>query len=217
MRRTAEQIAELLRNRIEHGLMVPGQRISQRDVAELFSTSTTPVREAFQVLVAQGFVRIDPNRGAVVARPTPAQLREIYEIRKALEALAVREAIRNLREKDYAELRWLTAEMRDATDSAARVAHNRDFHARLYDAAAMPRLADLITQLRAAVSYYVERAYQSPAVTAQAAADHEAILTACRRHDPDGAAAALVEHLEVSAVAAVQFAERLEVIGAVAL
>ena len=217
MRRAAEQIAEMVRARIERGLMVPGQRISQREVAELFSTSTTPVREAFQVLVAQGFVRIDPNRGAVVARPTPAQIREIYEIRKALEALAVTEAIANLAGADYARLEQLNGQMRAAHSSAERVELNRQFHARLHRAAGMPRLVNLIDQLRSAVSYYVERAYHAADDTERAAADHEAILEACRRGDRRVAAAALVAHLEQSAVAAVASAERLDQLGAVAL
>ena len=216
VRRTAEQIAGLVRTRIERGLMVPGQRISQREVAELFATSTTPVREAFQVLVAQGFVQIDPNRGAVVARPSPAEIREIYEMRKALEALAVAEAIANLDAPAYAELEALTRGMRTAVGSAERVELNRRFHAQLYQAAGMPRLAELIAQLRSAVSYYVERAYEAADVTDQAVADHEAILAACRRGDRTAAAAALVEHLERSAVAAVRSSERLAEIGSVA-
>lgn len=217
MRRTAEQIAELVRTRIERGLMVPGQRISQREVADLFATSTTPVREAFQVLVAQGFVRIDPNRGAVVARPTPAQIREIYEIRKALEALAVTEAIPNLDGPAYARLERLTQDMRSATTSTERVDLNRQFHAELYAAARMPKLAELIAQLRSAVSYYVERAYQAADVTERAAADHISILAACRRGDRQAAAAALVTHLEHSAAAAVASAEHLDEIGSLAL
>src|SRR5919199_3735940 len=179
VRRSAQQIAEMLRTRIELGLMVPGQRLSQRDVAELFSTSTTPVREAFQALVAEGFIRVDPNRGAVVSRPTPVQVREIYEIRKALEALAVRKAVENLTESDHLSLARLIREMRSAGGSAERVARNREFHALLYDAARMPRLSELIAQLRGAVSYYIERAYQEAAVTVEAAEDHEAILAAC--------------------------------------
>lgn len=197
--------------------MVPGQRISQREVAELFSISTTPVREAFQVLVAQGFVRIDPNRGAVVARPSSAEIREIYEIRKALESVAVSEAIANLTAADYVHLRRLNRQMLDAHNSADRVEFNRQFHARLYHAARMPRLLELVDRLRSAVSYYVERAYQVDAIAESAVADHDAILAACRRGDPAAAAAALVEHLERSAVAAVESAENLVRLSKVAL
>jgi DNA-binding GntR family transcriptional regulator len=206
----------MVRTRIGRGLMVPGQRISQREVADLFSTSTTPVREALQVLVAQGFVRIDPNRGAVVTRPSPAEIREIYEIRKALEALALRAAMANLTEADYARLRDLNRQMREAHGSAERVEFNREFHAQLYRAAGMPRLAELVDQLRSAVSYYVERAYQSDAGARRAAADHEAILDACKRGDTAAAGDALLEHLERSAVAAVESAETLDRLAVVA-
>ena len=215
--RAAEQIADHVRTRIERGLMVPGQRISQREVADLYSISTTPVREAFQVLVTQGFVRIDRNRGAVVACPSPEQIREIYEIRKALESLAVIEAIPNLGQADFDHLQLLNQQMREAHGGAERVEFNRQFHARLYRPAGMLKLVELINQLRGAVSYYVERAYQASEVADRAAADHEAILAACRRSDRPAAAAALAEHLEQSAVAAVASAERLDRLAEVAL
>jgi DNA-binding GntR family transcriptional regulator len=209
VQRTAEQLASLLRARIERGLFVPGQRISQREIAALFATSTTPAREAFQILAAQGFLRIDHNRGAMVAGPTPSEVREIYEIRKALEGLAVREAAERLPPGAYRNLEALNAGMGVASTSEDRVRLNRDFHAALYAAARMPRLAELISQLRSAVSYYVDRAYQSADVTEQAAAEHADILAACRRGDGDAAARALARHLETSAIAAVEFAERL--------
>jgi DNA-binding GntR family transcriptional regulator len=215
VRRTAEHLADLLRARIERGLLVPGQRISQREVATLFSTSTTPAREALQILAAQGFLRIDHNRGAVVTGPTPAEIREIYEIRKALEGLAVREAAGRLAVGDYAELEQLNERMRSAATGEERVELNREFHATLYAPAAMPQLAALISQLRSAVSYYVERAYQRADVTEQAAAEHADILAACRRGDGRSAAEAVARHLETSAVATVEFAERLCAAGVV--
>lgn len=208
-KRTAERLADLLRARIERGLLVPAQRISQREVAALFATSTTPAREAFQILAAQGFLRIDHNRGAIVAGPLPQEVREIYEIRKALEGLAVRIAAERLPAAGYRELEALNARMLAATTSEKRVQLNREFHSGLYAAAEMPRLATLIAQLRSAVSYYVERAYQRADVAEQAVAEHADILAACRRGDGDAAARALSRHLETSAVAAVEFAERL--------
>ena len=214
MTRTADQIAELVRARIERGLLVPGQRVSQREVAELFSTSTTPVREAFQVLVTQGFMRIDRHRGAVVERPSPAQIREIYAIRKALEALAVKEAIGNLTSADYARLEELVEAMSAAAGSGERAALNREFHSELYGASGLSRLVGLISQLRAAVSYYIERTYQRQESAGEAVADHLAILAACRAGDRDAAARLLVQHLEKTEAAAVVSAEELELAGA---
>ena len=212
--RTADQIADLIRARIERGLLLPGQRVSQREIAELFSTSTTPVREAFQVLVTQGFMRIDRNRGAVLERPGPAQIREIYAIRKALEALAVRQAIANLTSADCARLEELVEAMSAAPGSGERAALNREFHSELYGASGMPRLVGLISQLRAAVSYYIERAYQRQESAGEAVADHMAILAACRKGDGDAAAHLLIQHLEKTEAVALASAEELELAGA---
>jgi DNA-binding GntR family transcriptional regulator len=209
-RRSAEEIARLLRRRIERGLMVPGQRVSQRDVAELFAISTTPVREAFQILQAQGFLRIDHNRGAVVVHPSPAEIREIYEIRKALEALAVTAAIDNLDASSFDRLEELVVKMRAGGPRGTRLWLNERFHAELYRAAGMPRLVDLIAQLRSAVSYYIERAYETADLAERAVEQHRTILAACRAGDRNAASAAMRDHLEASALMAVASARRLD-------
>jgi DNA-binding GntR family transcriptional regulator len=205
----SELIAAHLRRQIEGGLLVPGQRIVQREIAATFAVSTTPVREALQILQAQGVIRIDPNKGAVVARPSPAEIREMYEIRKALEALAVTSAVGRLTDSDYRELRELQAEMRAATSRPARAAANQRFHELLYAASGMPRLCSLISQLRSAASYYVEAAYETAKDAELAAVEHERILKACQAGDRKAATAATRAHLERSAVRAVESAEFL--------
>src|SRR5918997_1170374 len=76
--------------------LAPGTRLRQNDVAKRFGVSTTPVREAFAQLQAEGLVRIDPHRGAVVFHPSVDDVLEFYEIREALESLAVGHAIRKI-------------------------------------------------------------------------------------------------------------------------
>jgi DNA-binding GntR family transcriptional regulator len=93
---TAKVVAERLRDEIQDGTLSPGTRLRQNEVARRFGVSTTPVREAFAQLQAEGLVRIDPHRGAVVFRPTTDDLVEFYEIREVLESLAVVRAIPRL-------------------------------------------------------------------------------------------------------------------------
>lgn len=190
--------------------MVPGQRISQREIADLFAISTTPVREAFQILQAQGFLHIDRNRGAVVAQPSPAEIREIYEIRKELEALAVGAAVDKLDAATFALLDDLVHRMHEAGVGGSRAELNDHFHAALYAAAQMPRLAELIEQLRSSVSYYRARAYETPALAERAVSQHREILAACRRGDGKAAATVMRDHLEDSARMAVESAEYLD-------
>ena len=81
-------VAERLRAQIVAGELAAGTKLRQVEIARRFGVSTTPVREALAALQREGLVRLHPQRGAVVFVPTVADLREHYEIRAALEALA---------------------------------------------------------------------------------------------------------------------------------
>ena len=81
-------VAERLRAQIVAGELPSGSKLRQVEIARRFGVSTTPVREALAALQREGLVRLHPQRGAVVFVPTVADLREHYEIRAALEALA---------------------------------------------------------------------------------------------------------------------------------
>src|SRR4030088_2067598 len=87
-RTTAKAVAAELRNEIYRGQIPPGARLMQADIAERFGVSTTPVREAFAMLQADGLVRLDSHRGAVVFQPTAQELLELFEIRELLEGFA---------------------------------------------------------------------------------------------------------------------------------
>lgn len=116
---TAKVVAERLRDEIQDGTLAPGTRLRQNEIARRFGVSTTPVREAFAQLQAEGLVRIDPHRGAVVFHPTVEDLVEFYEIREVLESLAVVRAIPRLRSDVVKELAALIDRMR-RTDDARR-------------------------------------------------------------------------------------------------
>jgi DNA-binding transcriptional regulator YhcF (GntR family) len=90
-RQTAHQyVVESLRNAIVEGVLTPGTRLIQAAIAEELEVSTTPVREALQDLAAEGLVRLDPHRGAIVYGFDLAECREIYELRMLLEELRPR-------------------------------------------------------------------------------------------------------------------------------
>jgi DNA-binding GntR family transcriptional regulator len=104
-------VADRLRSEIQSGRVAPGSTLRQGDVAKRFGVSTTPVREAFHMLQAEGFLRKDPHRGAVVFRPTVEEMREVFEMRIVLEQLAISHAIRNITGEDLTELRELIEQL----------------------------------------------------------------------------------------------------------
>jgi DNA-binding GntR family transcriptional regulator len=195
---TAKVVAERLREEIQHGTLAPGTRLRQNDVAQRFGVSTTPVREAFAQLQAEGLVRIDPHRGAVVFHPSVDDVLEFYEIREALESLAVSHAIPNLRAEVARDLDAVIDLMRRTEDPRQWLKLNDQFHLRLYEAAGRPRLSALIDSLRDASAPYIHMFVASRPLSERANEQHHAILDACVRRDAPGARRAIREHLRTA-------------------
>jgi DNA-binding GntR family transcriptional regulator len=84
----AEVVARL-RHEIVEGVWRPGTRLQERILTQRFGISRSPLREAYQVLAAEGLLEISPNRGAVVSAPSPRLILENYVLLSALEVLAI--------------------------------------------------------------------------------------------------------------------------------
>ena len=206
-RTTADTVAQMLRNEIQTGQLPPGTRLRQNEVAQRFGISTTPVREALAWLQAEGLVRIDPHRGALVFHPTIDDVRESYEIRGALEALAVEKAIPNLDESLIDDLQGLLDKMKDEEAEARWVEMNNEFHMRLYKAAGRPRLSNMIQSLRDSSSTYIHMFAAHDLPNHHADEDHQAILDACKAGDVEGARAAIARHIRHTVDGLIRFIE----------
>jgi DNA-binding GntR family transcriptional regulator len=192
---TSNAVAEQLRDAILRGDLPPGSRLRQGKIAESFGVSTTPVREAFALLQAQGLVRMDPHRGAVVFHPTVADVTESYEIREALEVLAMDFAIPRISDEELDRLQALIDEMRATEDEARWVELNTAFHVGLCVAAGRPKLCRMIANLRAASSAYVHMFVAHQPQDRSGDAEHQEILDACRARDVAAAGDAVRRHL----------------------
>ena len=190
-------VCERLRAEIVSGDLEPGARLRQVELATRFGVSTTPVREALALLQQEGLVRLHPQRGAVVFLPTPADLREHYAIRGALEALAAERAAEAFEAAWAPPLEALLDEMRTGPAADRYLELNQRFHAELYARSGLHKLVELIVAHRDASSAYL-RIYRSDDEfpVARLDAEHTAILDACLRRDASGAARAVREHLE---------------------
>jgi DNA-binding GntR family transcriptional regulator len=211
-RTTSEEVAARLRAEILRGDLKPATRLRQGVVAGRFGVSTTPVREAFALLQAEGLVRIDPHRGAIVFHPSVEDVREYYEIREALETLAITLAIPNLDDHLVEELQSLIDRMRHVRDEVTWTSMNEEFHRAIYAASKRPRLCNMIATLRDASSAYIHIyvAHQPPG--AQADGDHQEILDACRSRDAARARAAVAHHMRHTADGVAEFIEDSETV-----
>jgi DNA-binding GntR family transcriptional regulator len=147
-RTVAGLVAERLRAQIVAGELPAGTKLRQVEIARRFDVSTTPVREALAALQREGLVRLHPQRGAVVFLPSVEDLREHYEIRGALEAVAAARAAERF-EAPWAEpLEALLQEMRDGPAASRYIELNQRFHTELYERSERPRLVEMIAGLR---------------------------------------------------------------------
>lgn len=182
-------IASALRDGIMTGLLPPGAQLKQTDLAERFGTSVVPVREAFQTLAADGLLVASRNRGVIVAPPSEQDVLDVSDMRRALEPVALRRAVPNLK---AAELMAADATLREAastTDLAQRARLHFAFHRTLYAPAPRPLMLREIDALYVRVTRYLMPIWSRVALSRDWETSHLAITAALRRGDVDKACA----------------------------
>lgn len=192
---TSQHALDGLRRAIVSGGLRPGQRVLQEDLAERLGVSVAPVREALRTLEQEGQVTYLPRRGYHVTELRIEDLEEIYDLRRVLEARAIRGALPTL---DDAALQEIDAAA-DNCEAAARVgdvagelAANRRFHFALLEAPGQVHLMRIIRVLWDSTEAYRALYYNSPEERDAAGAAHRDIIVAVRRGDADG----LVQELD---------------------
>jgi DNA-binding GntR family transcriptional regulator len=188
-----------LREGIAAGRYEPGQQLRQETLARDFGVSVPPVREALKTLEAEGQVVYVPRRGYSVARLSQAELRETYRIRDLLETDAIARAVGTLTRDDLARMRGAMRDMDRAhrsADVAALTAANRQFHFTVFEAASMPRMADMIRMLWDGTDHYRSRYFATAAHRDRVRAEHAEIMRAVARGDANAAAEMSRQHRE---------------------
>lgn len=209
--RRREALAESLIREIATGAIRPGEHLVTQTLARRFGVSHTPVREALIMLAGMGLVVSQPNRGAVVRRITPREIRQIRQVRVALERAAVRLARGRISD---GRLEWFRDEFQalsrldcnDRSQTAAEiVAHARALDTELHDLiAASSGNAFLINEL--ARMNILFRAFRDAAWSqspdrrafrriASEASEHLAIVEALLAGDRRAAARAMTQHI----------------------
>src|ERR1700722_18783829 len=129
-------VANGIRALINEGVLLPGTLLRQRDLAEQFRVSPTPVREALRQLEAEGFVTNELHRGATVVRAEDARLEENFLIRAQLESVAASLAAAKVTDEDLENLESILAKLDACSpDDPMRTDLNRRFHFAIYTCA----------------------------------------------------------------------------------
>lgn len=195
-----ETLVDELREAILTGRYRAGERLVQEDLAEAFRVSRIPLREALRRLEGEGLVIISPNRGAIVRPLAPKDIVDLYDLRLALETLAVRRAAER-----YADVREVTARRQEEATAAVETGAlttlfrlDRDFHADLAAASDNPHLVAALggqwSQIMRIMHAYLRVGTYAPNVWQE----HAGLADAVAHGDADGAAERLRVHLTTS-------------------
>jgi DNA-binding GntR family transcriptional regulator len=191
----ADRISRILAERIISGTIAAGARLRQDHIAEEFGTSHVPVREAFRRLEAQGLAVSEPRRGVRVAGFSLEEVREVAEMRAALEVLALRHAASHLTRAILDDAEAAIAAGDSARDVQAWEEANRTFHRLVLSPCGMPRLLKSIDDLQTASARFLFSGWRAE-WEAPTDRDHRAILAALRSGQVENACAVLARHVQ---------------------
>jgi DNA-binding GntR family transcriptional regulator len=180
------------------GEVGPGTRLVELTLATQFGVSRTPVREALKRLVDGNLLHADPLRGLVVRTPEAAEVEEVYLVREVLDGLAARLAAQRVTTDEVARLRMINETMREGIrDGRTDIIVNANiaFHDLVYAIAGNRTLARHGMELRNFVRRFSSEAFASPSRVDAVLRDHERVLEALERGDPEAAERASTEHL----------------------
>lgn len=194
-----DMVFDVLMNAIMQGQLSPGERLLEVQLADEMGVSRTPVREAIRRLELEGFVVMIPRKGAYVAGLSVDDVESVYEIRTALETLAVRLAAQRMEAEDYRQLDELAEQMK-ATWQERNVDQwvtlDARFHELLYKFSRNERLVQMMSNIMEQLSRYRIISLANVEVRQNSLAEHQEVIEALRRRDSEMAAVAAEHHIE---------------------
>jgi len=183
-------VTATLRAKIVRGELPPGSQVRQRELAEEFKVSPTPIREAMRRLEAEGLLSYDAHIGVSVVEVDFGPTVENFRIRAALESLCASLAAEKATDLDLADIEKAMHALHAGSDSEyARL--NREFHLRIYTTARSPLLFSMIRRLWDAFGVGPTLARNHK----QSREQHEKLLAALASHDAEKAEVIAREHV----------------------
>lgn len=190
---------ERIKDAIRHGMLQPGEPLSEPRLSKLLGISRTPVREALQVLAQEGLVQVIPGRAITVAAPSMQETLNIIQIRSIVEPEVVRLAAEAISAADLASLWQTLLEMEDAVHRSDRQAWSMAdtrYHELVSAACSNQLLGELAIQMRNRVSFIPLDAQASPDRLAACTAEHRVIVELMAVRDAAGAEQAMRDHIK---------------------
>jgi DNA-binding GntR family transcriptional regulator len=229
MASSADELVGSLADRISAKILAgeypSGSRLRQEALAEEFSVSRTPIREALRLLEVKGLIQHRPNQGAIVLAPNARDIRDAYQVRAELEGLAISLAVEWITDEQIERMRRAQKRFADTVDklielrkSNARnqlknvpnwVESNDEFHGIVIEASGNRRLKQVIQALHLEFTRTImlSAMMMDGRRMRENVAQHEAILSAISRQDAVEARKVMTHHILRSGELAVWWLE----------
>ncbi len=198
--RLSDRVYSLIKKDILTGKLKPGEHLPLEATAESLGVSTTPVRDAFGLLAADGLVDWRPRRGAYVAHLSAQAIAEAYQVRECIECCALEYALRK-GAPVLAEMRELAAQIAavpagdERANAHARAQLELRFHGLPIASVGNSKLSEIHAGLNSIITIGSVLCPLTPERVAETEAEHQAIVDALSRGDLEGAQAAMRAHL----------------------
>lgn len=192
-------VFKTLRQAILKGELAPGERLLEVQLADKLGVSRTPVREAIHKLSQEGLVVLIPRKGAEVASISEKSLRDVLEVRLALETLAVRLACERITEENLAILQQEFDAFRKAVERDALLditQRDEAFHDAIYNSTCNTRLVTMINNLREQMYRYRMEYIKERDKRETLVREHLEIMNAIKAGDSEAAQDAIRRHID---------------------
>ena len=188
-----------LRQAILRGELKPGERLMEIQLANKLGVSRTPIREALRKLELEGLVNMVPRKGAEVADITEESLRDVLEVRKALEELSVQLACEKITEEEIEELKRVAERFKDTLNDqdVTKIAEaDVAFHDVIYTATDNQKLILLLNNLREQMYRYRVEYLKKEEAYPQLIAEHEELIDNISKRNKEEATRIMCEHID---------------------
>jgi len=196
----AERLRVQIADEIVRGDLRPGTPLDEATLARRFGCSRTPVREALRELSASGMVRSHAHRGAIVTRPAPREVEDMFIVMADLEALCVFYAAIAMTPAERAGLDAIHAALRNLIhvgDPQHYHEVNERFHHALYVGSHNQYLAEVTLTTRRRLAPFRRAQFRTAGRLALSYEEHDRVVRAIQRGDQAGAAAAMRDHIGI--------------------
>ncbi|NCD01792.1 MAG: GntR family transcriptional regulator [Clostridia bacterium] len=206
-----------LRQAILKGELEPGERLMEMQLAEQLGVSRTPIREAIRKLELEGLVLMIPRRGAIVAKITEKDLKDVLEVRASLERLSTELACERMKDETLDEMKVAHEAFKEALngdDITLQAQRDVEFHDVIYKSTNNLRLIQMLNNLREQMYRYRLEYLKDGKSHQRLVEEHEAIIESLSKREKETATNIIVRHVYNQELAVMQKIHENEEAGA---